>query len=106
MEMAPGTARLAIETENQAVLMDSLILCKFLRGVFDDRLAAMSEMLHLVTGWDVTSGELWSTANRIVDAKKRFNISQGWTPDGGHAARSILLVAAARGSERRCCPQS
>ncbi len=81
MEMAPGTARLAIETENQAVLMDSLILCKFLRGVFDDRLAAMSEMLHLVTGWDVTSGELWSTANRIVDAKKRFNISQGWTPD-------------------------
>ena len=28
--------RHAIETEDKAALMDSLILCKFLRGVFDD----------------------------------------------------------------------
>src|SRR5690606_6988467 len=30
----------AIRTENEAALMDSLILCKFLRGVFDDKLSA------------------------------------------------------------------
>lgn len=70
----------AIETENEAALFDSLILCKFLRGVFDDKLAAMSDMLRLVTGWTVTPAELIDTANRIVTAKKQFNIRAGWTP--------------------------
>ncbi len=71
---------LAIETENEAAVMDSLILCKFLRGVFDDRMAAMAEMLHLVTGWDIDATEMNATAQRIVTAKKQFNINQGWTP--------------------------
>lgn len=71
---------LAIQTENEAALMDSLILCKFLRGVFDDKIAAMAEMLQLVTGWDITSNELQIAAERIVTAKKWFNIRQGWTP--------------------------
>lgn len=71
----------AIETENEAAVMDSLILCKFLRGVLDDRFAAMAEMLRLVTGWTVTPSELHTTAERIVTAKKLFNIRQGWTPE-------------------------
>ena len=68
---------LAIETENKAALMDSLILCKFLRGVFSDFYAEAAEMLRLVTGWDVTAAELRTTAARIVTAKKRFNIEAG-----------------------------
>jgi aldehyde:ferredoxin oxidoreductase len=72
---------LAIETEDEAAVMDSLILCKFLRGVFDDRFAAMAEMLELVTGWDVTTEELHATARRIVNARKQYNIQQGWTPE-------------------------
>jgi aldehyde:ferredoxin oxidoreductase len=71
---------LAIETEDEAAIMDSLILCKFLRGVFPDRLAGMAEMLRLVTGWNVDDDELRDTARRIVSAKKLFNIRQGWTP--------------------------
>jgi aldehyde:ferredoxin oxidoreductase len=71
---------LAIQTENEAALMDSLILCKFLRGVFTDRLAAMAEMLELVTGWNVNAAELTATARRIVTAKKSYNVRQGWTP--------------------------
>jgi aldehyde:ferredoxin oxidoreductase len=77
---ADEAVRLAIATEDEAAIMDSLILCKFLRGVFDDRFAAMAEMLRLVTGWDVTASELHEAAARIVAAKKGFNISQGWTP--------------------------
>jgi aldehyde:ferredoxin oxidoreductase len=72
---------LAIETEDESALMDSLILCRFLRGVFDDRLASMSEMLRLVTGFEFSSVELKTTAQRIVNARKLFNIRQGWTPD-------------------------
>lgn len=75
-----SAAKFAIQTENEAALMDSLILCKFLRGVFDDRLASMAEMLRLVTGIVRTTADMESTAQRIIDAKKRFNIAQGWTP--------------------------
>jgi aldehyde:ferredoxin oxidoreductase len=79
----PGeeSVRLAIETENEAAMMDSLILCKFLRGVFDDRFAAMARMLSLVTGWDCDADELRKTAERIVTAKKVYNVQQGWTPE-------------------------
>lgn len=78
--VGPEAAPLAIETEDKAALMDSLILCKFLRGVFTDFFAESAEMLRLVTGWDVTADELRATARCIVTAKKRFNILAGWTP--------------------------
>jgi aldehyde:ferredoxin oxidoreductase len=79
--VGPESARLAIETEDKAALMDSLILCKFLRGVFADFYVESAEMLRLVTGWDVTADELRTTAQRIVENKKRFNILSGWTPE-------------------------
>jgi aldehyde:ferredoxin oxidoreductase len=80
---APGVeaAAMAVETEDKAALMDSLILCKFLRGVFEDFFGEAAEMLNLVTGWDTTSDELRATARRIVTAKKQFNILCGWRPD-------------------------
>ncbi len=43
----------AIETEDRAAVMDSLILCKFLRGVFEDPFAEWARLLGSVTGWDV-----------------------------------------------------
>jgi aldehyde:ferredoxin oxidoreductase len=78
--VGPESVSLAIETENKAALMDSLILCKFLRGVFGDFYVEAAEMLRLITGWDVSPMELRETAGRLVDAKKRFNILAGWTP--------------------------
>ncbi len=74
------SAALAIETEDRAALMDSLILCKFLRGVFQDFYQEAAHMLQLITGWDVTAGELKSSASRMVSAKKLFNIRAGWHP--------------------------
>jgi aldehyde:ferredoxin oxidoreductase len=72
--------RHAIETEDKAALMDSLILCKFLRGIFDDFHSEMADVLRHVTGWDVTADELRETARRIVRAKREFNLLAGWTP--------------------------
>ncbi|MCE9557140.1 MAG: aldehyde ferredoxin oxidoreductase family protein [Planctomycetes bacterium] len=77
----PEDAWRAAETEDKAALMDSLILCKFLRGVFEDFVAEAAEMLRLVTGWDVTPEELQTTAARIVAAKKLLNIRSGWQPN-------------------------
>jgi aldehyde:ferredoxin oxidoreductase len=73
--------RYAIDTEDKAALMDSLILCKFLRGVFEDFYGEAAEMLRSVTGWDVSDSELRDTARRIVSAKRRFNLLAGWTPE-------------------------
>ncbi|MBA3708581.1 MAG: aldehyde:ferredoxin oxidoreductase, partial [Planctomycetes bacterium] len=77
---SPEGARLATEPEDKAALMDSLILCKFLRGVFSDFYGEAAAMLKAVAGWDVTADELRATAARIVALKKAFNIREGWTP--------------------------
>lgn len=76
---SPAAAALAVATEDRAALMDSLILCKFLRGVFTDFETEAADLLARVTGWDVNADELRATARRIVTAKKLFNIREGWT---------------------------
>jgi aldehyde:ferredoxin oxidoreductase len=70
----------AIETEDRAAVMDSMILCKFLRGVFTDPFEEWAALLSGVTGWDMTGAELHETARRIVMAKRVYNIREGWQP--------------------------
>jgi aldehyde:ferredoxin oxidoreductase len=84
------SARAAVETEDRAALIDSLILCKFLRGVFGDLFAEGAELLRAVTGWDVSGGELRETARRIVTLKKLFNVREGWTPAEDTLPRRML----------------
>ena len=75
-----ATARLAVDTEDKAAIMDSLILCKFLRGVFIDYFAETAELLNLITGWGLDQSAMQNMARGIIDAKKEFNIRCGWTP--------------------------
>ena len=70
----------AVETEDRAAIMDSLILCKFLRGVFTEPFTEWAGLLSSVTGWDVDEAELRRTARRIVLAKRVYNIREGWRP--------------------------
>jgi aldehyde:ferredoxin oxidoreductase len=79
--LAGGEAHVAgaIGTEDRAAVMDSLILCKFLRGVFADPFPEWAKLLELVTGWGVDADELATTARRIVLAKRLFNLREGWT---------------------------
>jgi aldehyde:ferredoxin oxidoreductase len=72
-------AAAAIETEDRAAVMDSLILCKFLRGVFETPFPEWARLLSAVTGWDCDGEELRSTARRIVVAKRLYNLREGWT---------------------------
>jgi aldehyde:ferredoxin oxidoreductase len=72
--------RAAMETEDRAAVMDSLILCKFLRGVFDEPWPEWAALLGPVTGWDdLDEKELRRTARRIVISKRLFNLREGWT---------------------------
>lgn len=92
-DVGPESVQLAIETEDRAALMDSLILCKFLRGVFADFFEESAMLLQLVTSWNVTAAELRQTARNIVAAKKRFNIQSGWTPSEDTLPQRLLTTA-------------
>ena len=83
LDRVRGTAehvRAAIETEDRAAIMDSMILCKFLRGVFTEPFDEWAGLLSKVTGWDIDGDELRETARGIVHAKRAFNLREGWTP--------------------------
>jgi aldehyde:ferredoxin oxidoreductase len=69
----------AIGTEDRAAVMDSMILCKFLRGVFTDPFTEWAALLAPVTGWVLDADELRATARRIVTAKRAFNLRAGAT---------------------------
>lgn len=69
----------AIGTEDRAAVMDSMILCKFLRGVFTEPFDEWAALLAPVTGWAVDADELRATARRIVLAKRVFNLREGAT---------------------------
>ena len=75
----PAHVDAAIASEDRAALVDSLILCKFLRGVFAEPMAEWAELLATVTGWNVSASELETTARRIVMTKRLFNLREGWT---------------------------
>jgi aldehyde:ferredoxin oxidoreductase len=97
----------AIETEDRAAVMDSLILCKFLRGVFTDPFAEWAALLSAVTGWDVTGEELRATARRIVLAKRLYNLREGWRPEDDWLPERLLseAVTMPSGREARLTPE-
>ncbi len=96
---SPASATLAADSEDRAALMDSLILCKFLRGVFSDFQGEAADLLRRVTGWDVTADELRTTARRIVTAKKLYNLREGWTAAEDTLPRRFLSEGLPTGAE-------
>lgn len=69
---------LVAEGEEQEAVLDSLALCKFIRGCFADFYAETAEIYNLVTGLDVTAEDLRLAGERIVNLKKAFNVREGW----------------------------
>jgi aldehyde:ferredoxin oxidoreductase len=98
---SPANAARAVETEDRAALIDSLILCKFLRGVFTDFHTEAAGLLRCVTGWDVTADELRTTARRIVTAKKLYNIREGWTSAEDTLPRRFLSEVLSTGENQK-----
>jgi aldehyde:ferredoxin oxidoreductase len=77
--VSSDSARGAIATEDRAAVLDSLILCKFLRATLIDFYGESAEMLAAVTGFDCDADELRRAAQRIVLLKRLFNEREGWT---------------------------
>jgi aldehyde:ferredoxin oxidoreductase len=96
----PAHVHAAIGTEDRAAVMDSMILCKFLRGVFSDPFPEWAALLRPVTGWDLDADELRATARRIVDAKRAFNLREGARADDDTLPPRILEEPVTMGSGR------
>jgi aldehyde:ferredoxin oxidoreductase len=100
LDGGPAHVAAAVETEDRAAVMDSLILCKFLRGVFTEPWTEWAELLSLVTGWDVDAAELHETARRIVLSKRAYNIREGWLPEDDWLPARLLEETLEMGSGR------
>jgi aldehyde:ferredoxin oxidoreductase len=76
-----GRGVLVVASEDFAAVLDSMIVCKFLRKCFTDFYAESAELLSKVTGWPCSSVELRRVGERIHTLKKLFNLREGWRPD-------------------------
>lgn len=81
---------LVAASEDFAAVLDSLIVCKFLRKCFNDFYSEAAELLSKVTGWDYSSAELERAGERIHNLKKLFNMREGWRCDDDWLPERLL----------------
>jgi aldehyde:ferredoxin oxidoreductase len=84
---------LVAASEDFAAVLDSLVICKFLRKCFDDFYAEAAQLLGAVTGWNYSATELRQTGARIHTLKKRFNIREGWQPEDDWLPQRLVSEA-------------
>jgi aldehyde:ferredoxin oxidoreductase len=88
-----GRGALVAAFEDHAAVLDSLIICKFLRKCFTDFYAEGAELLNKVTGWDFSAGELRLAGERIQVLKRLFNQREGWRPEDDWLPPRLLSEA-------------
>jgi aldehyde:ferredoxin oxidoreductase len=72
-----GRGKLVMDGEDLYNVIDSLILCKFSRGVYYDDLEDMTKYYTLATGIEMTSEELIQAGERINNLARVLNIREG-----------------------------
>jgi len=85
-----GRGALVVASEDFAAVLDSLIVCKFLRKCFTDFYNEGAELLSKVTGWDCSSDELKRIGERIHNLKKLFNMREGWRSEDDWLPERLL----------------
>ncbi len=80
----------AVETEDRAAILDSMVLCKFVRSAIEDFYPDCAELLAAVTGFEYDAAELREVAERIVNLRKAFNVREGWQPSDDTLPRRFL----------------
>lgn len=81
---------LVAASEDFAAVLDSLIVCKFLRKCFSDFYTEAAELLSHVAGWTCTGAELRRAGERIHTLKKLFNIRERWQPEDDWLPERLL----------------
>ncbi|MFH1382201.1 MAG: aldehyde ferredoxin oxidoreductase family protein [Chloroflexota bacterium] len=74
----PGRGAMVTGPEDFAAVLDSLVICKFMRRCFKDMYAETAYLYSQATGLELTAAELKLAGERINNMKKAFNIREGW----------------------------
>jgi aldehyde:ferredoxin oxidoreductase len=88
-----GRGALVAASEDFASVLDSLIICKFLRKCFTDFYSEAANLLNKVTGWDCSDSELRRIGERIQVSKRLFNQREGWRPEDDWLPPRLLSEA-------------
>jgi len=68
--------KIVYEGENQYAIIDSLIICKFTRGIFNS-MDEIAKLYTLVTGLSMTGEQIVKTGERIHNVARCFNVKCG-----------------------------
>ncbi len=74
----PERGPIVVDLEDKAAVFDSIVLCKFIRGIFEDFYAEASDLYRATTGIELSPEDFAKTGERISNLKKAFNIREGW----------------------------
>ncbi len=85
-----------IETEDVYAIIDSYIICKFTRGIYEND-AEMAKVYELVTGIPHTEESILKRGEAIVNLSKCFNIREGWTRADDHPPEKFFKDAHTKG---------
>ncbi len=88
-----------MEKEDVYAIVDSYIICKFTRGVYEDD-AELAKVYELVTGIPMDDKHLLKRGEAIVNLSKMFNVREGWTRDDDHPPKKFFKVAHTRGPNK------
>jgi aldehyde:ferredoxin oxidoreductase len=89
----PNRGTLVAASEDFAAVLDSMIICKFLRKCFNDFYGEAAELLNKVTGWDFSASELRRVGERVQIFKRLFNQREGWQPEDDWLPPRLLTEA-------------
>lgn len=76
-KLEKGRGKIVMDLEDVYNVIDSLILCKFSRGVYYDGLEDMAKYYTLATAIKMTAEELRLAGERINNIARLFNIREG-----------------------------
>lgn len=95
-----GRGAVVAASEDFSAVLDSLIVCKFLRKCFTDFYGEAAEIVSAVTGWTCTASDLKTAGERIHTLKKLFNIREQWQPQDDWLPSRLLSEPLSSGVAR------
>jgi aldehyde:ferredoxin oxidoreductase len=94
-----GLGKMTKDREDLLSVVESLMLCKFVRNVFYtfDKFA---ELYTLVTGINMPVGMMQKAGERIYNLEKAYNIREGWTRKDDSPPPRIMMDPIADGASK------
>ncbi len=85
-----GRSKIVISIEDLYTVIDSLIVCKFSRGIYYKEYDDLAKYYSLVTGLEMTAEELRMAGERINVLGRLFNIREGFTRKDDHLPPKVM----------------